>query len=109
MLHSTSRFNMNTNTPRPLLLLLLQSAVDGMTKLLPDLPELRPQLQALLGPQVAALDSIVSQASRQAVDAAAAASQGALLGLDQAMKGITGLLKDAQFQVGVIVLSCYMP
>lgn len=79
--------------------MLLQSAVDGMAKLLPDLPELRPQLQALLGPQVAALDAIVSQASRQAVDAAAAASQGALLGLGTAMTGITGLLKDAQFQV----------
>ncbi|KAF6252774.1 hypothetical protein COO60DRAFT_501050 [Scenedesmus sp. NREL 46B-D3] len=70
-----------------------------MAKLLPDLPELRPQLQALLGPQVAALDAIVSQASRQAVDAAAAASQGALLGLGTAMTGITGLLKDAQFQL----------
>jgi hypothetical protein len=79
--------------------LLLQSAVDGMVQLLPDLPELRPQLQALLGPQVDALDRIVAQASRQAVDAAAAASQGALLGLGSAMTGITTLLKDAQFQV----------
>jgi hypothetical protein len=79
---------------------LLQSTVDGMAKLLPDLPELRPQLQALLGPQVAALDAVVSAASKQAVDAAAAASQGALLGLGKAMTGITALLKDAQLQVG---------
>jgi hypothetical protein len=48
---------------------------------------------------VDALDRIVAQASRQAVDAAAAASQGALLGLGSAMTGITTLLKDAQFQV----------
>ncbi|WIA10944.1 hypothetical protein OEZ85_011107 [Tetradesmus obliquus] len=75
------------------------SAIDGMAKLLPDVPQVRQQLQSVLAPQVAALDATVSQASQQAVNAAAAASQGALLGLGQAMQGITGLLKDAQFQL----------
>lgn len=80
--------------------LLLQDAAQSLQGLLPDLPDLRKQLDALLGAPLRDLEAQLHLAGNETIKAAKAASSGLVSGLATALQGINKVLIDGQWQVG---------